>query len=323
MRGFVFSGLLCVFGGLASAENWDMPVAYGESTYHTATAREFAQCVSTATGGELTLTVHSAGSLLSGSKIKSAISTGNVQIGERLLSAHQDQHPIFGIDSVPFLASSFEESERLWLATRPVMNEVLREQNLHMLYSVPWPPQGLFSDRKVDEIADLEGARFRSYNQATARLAELIGMQAVRVAAADLNAALETGTAQSLISSAATGYGRGVWQHLSHFYAVDAWLPRNHVMVNLDAWKGLSPEHRNILSACGRMAEYAGLYRAREYNQLTMSALRDEGMLVDIPGGVLRAQLLELGRNMVAEWLVTAGPEASDAIDYYLATDVK
>lgn len=306
-----------------SGESWDMPVAYGESTYHTATAHEFAECVGVATGGDLIITVHPSGSLIAASEIMRAVSQGKVAIGERLLSAHQDRHPIFGIDSVPFLASSFEEADELWQATRPVMGRVLEEENLHLLYSIPWPPQGLFTDRKVDEIADMEGARFRSYNQATARLAELIGMQPIRVAASDLNAALQSGTAQSFMSSAATGYGRGVWQYLSHYYAVDAWLPRNHVFVNLDTWNGLPDAQRNAVEACAGMAEYAGLYRAREYTQLTMTALRDEGMQVISPGGVLRAQLLELGRGMAAEWLSGAGPEAAEAVEAYRSADVR
>lgn len=292
------------------AESWDMPVAYGESTYHTATAKEFAQCVDTATGSELMITVHSGGSLMPGNKIKASVSKGIVNIGERLLSAHQDENALFGIDSVPFLASSFEESEELREITAPALSEVLRTQNLHLLYSVPWPPQGLFMDREINAIADMKGVRFRSYNQATARLAKLTGMRPVRVAAAELNEALASGTAQSFISSAATGYGRGVWQHLSHYYAVDAWLPRNHILMNLKTWDGLTDQNRNAITACAELAQYAGYYRAREYTQLTMSALRDEGMIVVEPGGVLRAQLLELGERMSAEWLSEAGEEA-------------
>ena len=296
-----------------------MPVAYGDSTYHTATAKEFAQCVGTATGGELDITVHSGGSLLAGDKIKASVSKGIVNIGERLLSAHQDENPVFGIDSVPFLAASFEESEELRQVSDPILNAFLEKQNLHLLYSVPWPPQGLFTDREVDSIADLKGTRFRSYNQATARLATLTGMQPVRVAAAELDAALDSGAAQSFISSAATGYGRGVWQHLSHYYAVDAWLPRNHVFVNLEVWTGLMDSTRNALNACAQMAQYAGYYRAREYTELTMSALRDEGMSVMEPSGVFRAQLLELGEQMSAEWLSGAGPDAKSVVDAYLS----
>lgn len=300
-----------------------MPVAYGESTYHTATAREFARCVGTATGGEFTINVHSGGGLIAGAEIFDAVSEGKVQIGERLLSAHQDRHPIFGIDSLPFLAASFEESRNLWSAARPTLSRVLEAENLHLLYSVPWPPQGMFTDRPVDEVADLEGARFRSYNQATARLADMIGMQPVRVAAADLNSALQTGAAQAFISSAATGYGRGVWQHLSHFYAVDAWLPRNYVFVNLDAWQALSGAERNGLTACAEMAEYAGYYRAQEYTLLTMAALRDEGMEVGLPSGVFRAQLLELGRDMLAEWMTGADADARKVIEAYQSGEVE
>lgn len=312
-----WSCALCLMASSVSAENWDMPVAYSDSTYHTMTAKAFAGCVGTTTNSALTITVHSGGTLLPGKEIKAATEAGNVNIGERLLSAHQRENAIFGIDSVPFLATSFEESQDLYAASKPVIARVLDEQGLHLLYSVPWPPQGLFIDREINAIEDMQGVRFRSYNQATARIAKLTGMIPVRVPAAELSTALENGTAQSLISSAATGYGRGVWKHLSHFFAINAWLPRNYVFVNKATWDALEQPVRDALSGCADMAEYAGYYRAREYTHLTMTALRDEGMVVIEPGGIFRAQLLDLGAQMATEWLEGAGPDATIALEAF------
>ncbi|MEO0363025.1 MAG: C4-dicarboxylate ABC transporter substrate-binding protein, partial [Pseudomonadota bacterium] len=116
--------------GAAQAENWDMPMAYADSNYHSQNGKLFADAVGVCTGGDLTITVHAGGSLFGGGDIKRAVQTGQAPIGERLLSAHQNENPIFGIDSVPFLATSFEASEKLREASQAQMEEILAEQNL-------------------------------------------------------------------------------------------------------------------------------------------------------------------------------------------------
>ena len=99
-----------------AAEKWDMPVAYADSNFHTENAKAFAEAVKTATNGELEIVVHASGSLFKGNEIKRAVQTGQAQIGERLLSAHQNENALFGFDSIPFLATSFEDSLKLWEA---------------------------------------------------------------------------------------------------------------------------------------------------------------------------------------------------------------
>ncbi|MEL7000922.1 MAG: TRAP transporter substrate-binding protein, partial [Pseudomonadota bacterium] len=223
-------------GGAAWAEKWDMPMAYADSNYHSQVGKEFAQCVTTGTGGEIEITVHAGGSLFKGNEIKRAVQTGQAAIGERLLSAHQNEDAVFGVDSVPFLATTFEDSARLWEAARPTYERLLDEQNLVLLYATPWPPQGLYFKKPVTSTDDMKGIKFRSYNSSTARLAELTGMLPVQIEAAEISQAFATGVAESMISSGATGYDRKVWEHLTHFYEVDAWMPRNHVFVNKDTW---------------------------------------------------------------------------------------
>ena len=56
---------------------------------------------------------------------------------------------------------------------------MLEEQGLKLVYSVPWPPQGLYFKKEVNSTADMVGVKVRSYNKSTARLAELTGMAPV------------------------------------------------------------------------------------------------------------------------------------------------
>ena len=255
------------------AETWDMPMAYAGTNYHSVTAAEFAECVTTGTGGEIEIVTHPSGSLFAGNDIKRSVQTGQVPIGERLLSAHQNEDPIFGVDSIPFLATSFDQAEDLWEAAEPTMEEVLAEQNLTLLYSVMWPPQGLYFKEAKESVADMEGVKFRSYNSATARLAELTGMLAVQIEAAEISQAFATGVADSMISSGATGYDRKVWESLNYFYEVDAWLPRNYVFVNgrLGGRLGGQPKRDDGLRDSRRIRGHIGAPRNTPSSRSTSS----------------------------------------------------
>jgi TRAP-type C4-dicarboxylate transport system substrate-binding protein len=311
------TALAAVAAAPAVAETWDMPLAYAGSNFHSVTAAEFGECVTTGTGGDVEITTHPSGSLFAGNDIKRAVQTGQVPIGERLLSAHQNEDPIFGVDSIPFLATSFDQADDLWEAAKPTMEELLAEQNLKLLYSVPWPPQGLYFKEPKESVADMEGVKFRSYNNATARLAELTGMLPVQIEAAEISQAFATGVADSMISSGATGYDRKVWESLNYFYEVDAWLPRNYVFVNMDAWDGLPDENKDVMLGCAGLAEYAGTWRAKEYTQFTLNGLREGGMTVQPASDQMKQELREIGETMTAEWLEDAGEDGQAIVDEF------
>ncbi len=308
---------MALSGNAALAEKWDMPMAYSATNFHSATGAEFAQCVTTGTGGKLEIVTHPSGSLFKGNEIKRAVQTGQVPIGERLLSAHQNENPVFGVDSIPFLASSFDESEKLWKSAKPTIESILEEQNLKLLYAVPWPPQGLYFKQEINSVADMKGIKFRSYNSATARLAELTGMLPVQIEAAEISQAFATGVAESMVSSGSTGYDRKVWESLTHFYEVDAWLPRNSVFVNKDAWGGLDESAQNIVMACAKLAEYAGYWRSVQYTEFTVAKLAENGMTVQPASDSLKAELQAIGEAMTKEWLEKTGAKGKAITDAF------
>ena len=317
--GLTLTASLTMGATAVSAEVWDLPMAYSATNFHSAVGAEFAACVTAGTGGALELKTHPGGSLFAGGEIKRAIQTGQVNIGERLLSGHQNENALFGFDSVPFLATSFKDSEKLWDAAKGPLTEVLEAQNLHLLYSVPWPSQGLYFKKEVNSVADMKGIKFRSYNSATARLAELAGMLPVQIEAAEISQAFATGVAESMISSGSTGYDRKVWESLTHFYDVQAWLPRNYMLVNKDAWDGLDEATRNVMNGCAIVAEYAGDWRSIEYTGFTLNQLAAHGMTVGPAGDKLQAELKEFGAIMTKEWLENTGAAGQAIIDAYNA----
>jgi len=302
-----------------ASERWDLPTAYSNSNFHTKNIEAFARAVAVATDGKLRIVVHSAGSLFKGNEIKRAVQTGQVPIGERLLSAHQNENAVFGVDSVPFLATSFEASERLWKVSRPTLERILEKQNLVLLYAVPWPPQGLYFKKEINSRADMKGLKFRAYDVTTARLAELAGMRPVRIEEAELVQALAAGMAESFMSSGATGYDRKIWEYLDYFYAVDAWLPRNYVFANKDAWDKLDEATRKAVRSVAIQAERAGTSRSQELAKWYIEQLAANGMSVQHASSQLQKDLREIAEIMTVEWLVRAGPDGKAVIEKYEA----
>jgi TRAP-type C4-dicarboxylate transport system substrate-binding protein len=294
-------------------------MAYSDGVYHTQIGRLFAEAVGVCTGGALTITVHAGGSLYEGNEIKRAVQTGQAQIGERLLSAHQDSQPIFGVDTVPFLAASFEAASRLRAAARPELEAALATDNLVYLYAVPWPPQGLYAKGPVETAADLSGQKFRIYNVMTARIAEIADMVPTRVAPAELNEALAEGQVDLIMSSASTGFDRKMWEEASHFYDLQAWLPMNTVFVNQNDFDRLPEQSQNCLRSAALLAEEAGTARAGELTGWYLAQLAANGMAVEPPSEELATATAEIGRLMLEEWRSTVGEAADRILDAYQA----
>jgi TRAP-type C4-dicarboxylate transport system substrate-binding protein len=316
-RSLIAGAALALSGTAAGAETWDMPLAYPDSNFHSQNAKAFAECVQSGTNGEIEIVVHPGGSLFKGNEIKRAVQTGQAPIGERLLSAHQNEEAVFGFDSVPFLATSYEASDKLWEAAKPSIEETLDAQNLVLLYAVPWPPQGLYTKKPLEAASDLQGVKFRSYNAATARMAELMGAVPVQIEEAELSQALATGVADSFISSGSTGYDRKVWEHMTHWYDVAAWLPRNMVFVNKEAWGAIDDASRQAVEDCAAEAAAAGTAESARLNDWYKEQLTSNGMSVQPPGDTLRADLEKIGQTMTDEWLEATGEAGKAIADAY------
>jgi TRAP-type C4-dicarboxylate transport system substrate-binding protein len=299
------------------AQKWDMPMAYAATNYHSEQGVAFADKVREYTGGAIDITVHPGGSLFGGGDIKRAVQTGQVNIGERFMSAHANEAPLLGWDNLPFLATSYEANAKLWEVARDTVNAQLSDLNMVALYTCPWPGQGFYFAKEVNSSADTQGIKFRSYNSATAQFAEELGMIPVQIEAAELAQALATGVASAFISSGSTGYDQKVWEYLSHYYKVNAWLPRNYVVANKQAWDGLDAEvQAGIMKAADETAASCAA-KSEELSDFYFEELAKNGMTVADATPEFLAELEKIGAAMTEEWLKTAGADGQAILDAY------
>ena len=194
-----------VAGNAMAQTKWDLPTAYPAANFHTENIQTFANDVDRATGGKLKITVHAGASLFKAPEIKRAVQGGQAQAGEILLVNFSNENALFELDGVPFLAASYADSMKLYRASKKALDDTFAKQGIKMLFTVPWPPQGIYSKKPLASAADLKGIKWRAYSPSTARIAELVGAQPVTVQAAELSQAMATGVVESYMSSGATG----------------------------------------------------------------------------------------------------------------------
>ena len=296
---------------------WDLPAAYPATNFHSVNLATFAADVDKASGGKLKITVHPGASLFKAPEIKRAVQGGQAQVGEILMAAYQNEWQMFGADGLPVLATSYDDSLKLYKAHKPILEKKLAEQGMSLLYTVPWPPQGIYSKKPVNSAADLKGSKWRAYSPSTSRIAELVGAQPVTVQAAELSQALATGVVEANMTSGATGVDSKLYEHLKFYYDVQAWLPKNAVIVNKKAFDALDkPTQEAVLKAAAE-AETRGWAESRKVNTDTLNTLKANGMTIAPPSAQLKADLQKVGETMVKEWLEKAGPEGQAMLDAF------
>ena len=305
-------------GTAAQAQTkWDLPAAYPATNFHSVNLATFASDVAKATDGKLAITVHPGASLFKAPEIKRAVQGGQAQAGEILLAAYQNEWQMFGADGLPFLATGYDDAMKLYKAQKPILEKKLGEQGMQLLYTVPWPPQGIYSKKAVTSAADLKGSKWRAYSPATSRIAELVGAQPVTVQAAELSQALATGAVEANMTSGATGVDSKLYEHLKFYYDVQAWLPKNAVIVNKRAFDALDKPTQDALLKAAADAETRGWAASQKVNTDTLAVLKTNGMAVEPPSATLKADMMKVGDTMLKEWLAKAGPEGQAMLDAY------
>jgi TRAP-type C4-dicarboxylate transport system substrate-binding protein len=318
MKKLLFSLAAAALAAGAQAQTrWDLPTGYAPASFQTQNVQQFAVDVEKATGGKLKITLHPNASLFKANEIKRAVQTGQVQAGEFILSGASNENPLFGIDSIPFLATSYPEARKLYDVSRPALEKLLAGQGMKLLYAVPWPPQSLYSTKPVETVADLKGTKMRAYNPATSRIAQYVGAQPVTIQLAELSQALATGTVDNFLTSSASGIENKLYEQTKYFYDVNAWLPKNAVVVNAKAFEALDKPTQDAVLKAAAAAESRGWQLSEQKEQEYVKELAAKGMKVNTTNDGLKRELKIIGGRMTTEWVKSAGDEGQQIIDAF------
>lgn len=298
-----------------AADTWNMSVEQPDGNYSVAVARDFAADVAKATNGALEIKVHSNSILFKRPELKRAVQTGQVQIGDVLISVLGNEDPIYEVDAVPLLARDFDSAWKLWEASRPAIEARLAKQGIKLLYSVPWPPQGIYTKVPVSQLSDFKGMKFRAYNAATSRMAELMGASPTVVNSGDVPQAFGTGLIEAMLTSPATGVDTQAWDFSKYYYDVQAFIPKNVTMVNARAFNKLPEASQKALLVAAERAEKKGWDMARKQTSELTDKLAKNGMTVGSTPPGIEAELVKVGAAMADEWLKKAGPDGKAIVE--------
>lgn len=309
--------LLTGLGGTASAETWNMATPYPESNFHAQNHLQFAKDVKAATNGALEIVVHSGGSLIPHAEIRNAVRNGTIPMGEFLLSRLSNENPIYEIDGVPFFVTDYPSAKRLLEVTRPRLQKLLNRQNILLLYSVPWPNNGIYANKELRTIEDFRGLKFRTYSSVTERFAQLTGAIPTQVEIPDIAQAFATKRVESMITSAATGVNISAWDFVKRYYNMKTYLGKNAVVVNKLKFEGLTEDVRKAVLKAAAAAEERG-WKMSADNDLNMAAkLANGGVIVEPPSKELQASMQAIGTRMLDEWLARAGSEGKAVLEEF------
>jgi TRAP-type C4-dicarboxylate transport system substrate-binding protein len=317
----LFLGAIFVLSSslVAAADKWDMPTPYGDGTHQTQVARSFAEEVNANSGGKLVIKLHSGGALIKHPEIHRAVKSRQVQIGEVFIGRLGNNDPIFKLDNIPFLATDFDSADKLYQASKAKLQAQLEKDRLMLLYTSPWPPQDLYSNKPVNSLADLQGLKMRAYSPTTSRLADLMGTTPVNIPFSDVAQAFTTNAIDAMVTSPSTGVNSQSWDYIKYFTTINAWIPKNMVFVNKKIFERLDEDTQAVILTAAANAEKKGWALGRKLAVEHTDMLRENGMQVSAPSEQLDSELREIGAVMVKEWLDEAGASGKEVIDAYNA----
>jgi TRAP-type transport system periplasmic protein len=290
---------------------WKLATGYRAESFHGKNLNEFAQDIDSATAGKLKIEMHPNNALVKLNEIKAAVQTGKIMAGETIMSSLVKDVPLAGADSVPFVVDTYASALRMWQLQRPGIERALAAQGMKVLYAVPWPPQGLYSQKPINVEADFKGTKMRTYNPTTIRIAELLGAQPVDVPMVDVGKALAEGRMDNMITSSVTGAENKVWSHIKFYYEINAWFPKNIVFVNAAAYKSLSTDQQKAVMAAADKAQARGWAMSQSANTEATNALKSNGIKVERIPRDLEVRVKRLGEKFSREWVSSVGNEAN------------
>jgi TRAP-type C4-dicarboxylate transport system substrate-binding protein len=265
----------------------------------------------------LKITLHPGGSLYKANEIKRAVQTGQVPSAEFILSGAANENALFGVDSIPFLATTYADTRRLYQAAKPAQEKLLASQGMKVLFTVPWPGQSLYSNKAITGPADFAGTKMRAYNPATTKIAQLLKAQPVTIQLSELGQALATGTVSNFLTSSASGVENKLYEQVKFFYPVNAWLPRNVTVVNQKAFDALEKPLQEAVLKAASAAETRGWAASDKLDEEFVKELKAKGMTIGEITPTLKKALDDIGTEMTNDWIKAAGPEGQAIIDAY------
>ncbi|HEV7257111.1 MAG TPA: TRAP transporter substrate-binding protein [Bosea sp. (in: a-proteobacteria)] len=320
IAGFLLSAVsLAVPAGAGAQTIWEMPTEYPATAIPGEGVTAFAQFVNEKSGGRLTIkpSFDAARGIKSAAMI-AAVQKGEVVAGDAFAGALGAVDPLFGLSSLPFLATSITDARKLTELARPVYDRKLATFGQKILYTTPWPASGIWSKEPLTAPAALAGLPIRTYDATSTAVLNAAGAKASNLSFADAMPKVKDGSVTAVLSSGDGGAGRNLWDFLPNFAEVNYALPISIATVNLAAYEALPADLRQIVDEAGAATEKRQWNAIRTRLDENYARMRANKVAIqtDVPPTVAKA-LADAGRSAVEDWRQKAGADGAAVLDSF------
>lgn len=307
-------------GSAAAQTRWDLAAPWGPTEFHTKNLETFAEKVKEVTKGEVLISVKAGGQLgIKGPESLRAARDGIVPLIDMSLPQQVGDEPVLGFDALPYLADNFDE---LKLAQSLVMadyEKVFAKHNQKLLYMVPWPNIYIFSKKPVKTLADLKGQKMRTFDKNSTDLMTKLGMTPVQLVIADVVPALASGGLDATSTSAGTAAAQKYWEFTKFAYQTNHGWTTNGLVVNLDAWKKLKPEHQAAIEKLAKELQPQFWDIAKAEDAKASALLRQNGMTVEMADPAMITEMRKVAVPLWDDFAKNVGGSVPAALAEYRA----
>ncbi|HPD91833.1 MAG: TRAP transporter substrate-binding protein [Rhodobacter sp.] len=303
---------------------WNMPSSFPKPAPGVGTnATRFAELVEQLSGGRMVITVYGAGELVPPFAVEDAVQAGNAPIGHGTpYYAASKTAAAHWFTGVPFGLTANEHYAWLkWGGGQQIWDEIYAERNLKPFYSGNSGTQagGWFKSR-IDSLADLQGLNMRIAGLGGEMMRKL-GVNAILMPATEIFQALQSGAIDAaewvgpLLDQA---FGLQRITNLCYTPAYAEPGAALQVVVNTDAWAGLSDDLKAIIEAAAAQAAMETLAQFDYFNVTAMASLQEAGVeFLSFPDEVVAA--MKTAWDEVREEQRAASADAARVLDSYEA----
>ena len=314
------TGMSLGLAGTASAQTqWIMASGYPENNFMTQNLRKWVEDVEKGTSGKLKITLHANDSLIKLDSIKQAVQRGQVQGGEIRLGVYGNEDPMYILDGVPFLASTYDEAWKLMQAQDPYFKSLFDKAGMVITGYQVWPSQGFYTKTPVNTVEDFKGKKIRIYSTATQRMATLLGFNATILPFAEIPQAFSTGLIEALFTSAQTGTDIQAWDNTKYYTDVGAILSKNALIFNKRAFAALSPAEQKVVMDASAAYTKRSWEMSKAAGDEKSAILKKNGMTVTAGPPAVISAMKKVGVTMADEWKATASTPAQAVLTSYMA----
>jgi TRAP-type C4-dicarboxylate transport system substrate-binding protein len=280
---------------------------------------QFAADVQEATLGELRISISNDPEPFASQAIMRAVANGEIPLGAVVLSEIESSTSIYDVDALPFLVRDYYDAERLWKASRSVIEASLLSNNVRVLFVVASPPNGLFLKREIQNSQDLKGMRLYAGTRVAERFASMTGMIPVQPLNEPPSELFRTNQIDAMVAGKTSGNEKYNFNDRIYYYKFAMALPKLAVIVNTGLLQTLSEESRVAIFNVAVLSRNRGWKLSVQKENEKTADLNSLGITIMKPPPVLMNILMDAANAETESWMRATGPQAKNILNSYQA----